>query len=67
MKCLRDPRECDTLRQDIERLRDWQRSAIGLLRTSYCTLRGMTVAACVDHNPECPRCQAHDLIGGAQS
>lgn len=45
---------------EIERLRDWQRRAIDLLTLSY-------DPPCEEYHPECPGCQAHDLIGGAQS
>lgn len=45
---------------EIARLRAWQRAAIDMLRTSY-------GPACAEHDPECLTCQAHDLIGGAQS
>lgn len=45
---------------EIERLRDWQRRAIDLLTLGY-------DPPCEEYHPECPGCQAHDLIGGAQS
>ena len=44
---------------EIERLRDWQRRAIDLLTLGY-------DPPCEEYHPECPGCQAHDLIGGAQ-
>lgn len=47
-------------RREIERLRDLQRRAIDLLTLGY-------DPPCEEYHPECPGCQAHDLIGGAQS
>lgn len=45
---------------EIERLRAWQRTAIDMLTLAY-------GAACAEHDAACLTCQAHDLIGGAQS
>lgn len=47
-------------RLEIERLRAWQRTAIDMLTLAY-------GAACAEHDAACLTCQAHDLIGGAQS
>jgi hypothetical protein len=50
----------DAQANEIERLRAWQRTAIDMLTLGY-------GAACAEHDAACLTCQAHDLIGGAQS
>lgn len=52
--------EHNRLLDEIERLRAWQRTAIDMLTLAY-------GAACAEHDAACLTCQAHDLIGGAQS